>query len=468
LPNPDDILKRIPPQNLEAEQSVLGAIFLDNRALSVIQEDFSADDFYRESHRVIYRAMLELDAKREPIDAITIANALRDGGTLEQIGGPAYIAELASIVPTAANVAHYARIVRDKAVLRALGSVATDIASSCYENPADVSEFIQEAARRIFDVCSEKSRSRGFMKMPEATRESLKQMERAYEGDRAVLGLPTGFRDIDIAIGGLESGTVIVIAARPSMGKTALACDIARNVALADKGDGVVAFFSLEMSSSQLVTRMLCSQARVDLLRARTGYLRQSDFPKLAQAAAELAETDIWIDDTAALNPVQMRNRCRAAVRATDKKLKLIIADYMQLMKPVKPRDSREREVAEISGAMKELAKEFKVPVIALSQLNRAVEDRTDKRPMLRDLRESGAIEQDADIIAFIYRDEVYNRNTKEPGIAEVILGKSRNGPTGVTKLTWIQSYTTFESYAADTVAQEPFQSDWQRNGDAR
>jgi replicative DNA helicase len=460
--NSDDILKRIPAQNLEAEQSVLGAVFLDNRALSVIQEDFSADDFYRESHRVIYRAMLELDAKREPIDAITIGDTLRNGGNLDAIGGPAYIAELASIVPTAANVAHYARIVRDKAVLRALGSVATDIASSCYENPADVSGFTQEAARRIFDICTERNVRGGLTPFSEGSRQFMHEIERAMEGSHAIHGLATGFRDLDEAIGGLEGGDLILIAARPSMGKSSLAVDIARDVSL---GGGTVALFSLEMSSSQVVSRVICGHARVSGLKARRGYLAPSELAKLGVAISELANCHLLIDDSAALSTIQLRHRVRQAIQRHGQ-LSLIIVDYLQLMKAARSYDSREREVSETSRALKELAKEFKVPVIALSQLSRQVEGRSDKRPMLSDLRESGALEQDADIVLFIYRDEVYNRSTKEPGIAEVNVAKQRNGPTGVEKLTWIATYTRFESYTSETGVVEPFQEDWQRNGE--
>jgi replicative DNA helicase len=447
----DDILKRIPPQNLEAEQSVLGAILLDQkRALNTAFEIITCDDFYRETHREIARAMVALDEAHIEIDAITLTDALRNKGALEAVGGPAYIAEIASVVPTAANVAYYARIVHEKAILRSLASVATDIASTAYEYGGDLDEFLQDTAKRIFDICTEREQSGTFITMPEATRNYLKQIERAYnkENKENPSGLLTGFTDLDNAIGGLEPANLILIAARPSMGKTSLACGIACNVALAG---GNVAFFSLEMNSSELVGRLLCSEARVDLLRAKRGFIGERDFPKLAQAAAALSETNIWIDDSAALTTIQLRSRCRRIINNSDKPLSLICVDYLQLMKPIKAHESREREVSEISRSLKELAKEFKVPVIALAQLSRQVEGRSDKRPMLADLRESGALENDADIVLFIYREEMYKRDCKEPGVAEINVAKQRNGPTGVEKLTWIGSYTRFENYAPDT-----------------
>ena len=440
----DNILKRVPPQNLEAEQSVLGAILLDNTTISRLSDALDLDDFYRESHRQIYRAMLDLDAARDPIDAITLTHALRNMGMLELIGGPAYIAELASVVPTAANILHYARIVRERAQLRAIGSLATDIASESYKNPANVPDFLEKTERLIFNLATHRTQAARFITMPEGTRTYLKQVERAYENQQAIVGLPTGFTDLDRAIGGLEPANLILIAARPSMGKTALACNIATNIALAG---GTVAFFSLEMSSNEVIARIMCAHARLDLLRVKSGFIGERDFPRLAQTAAELSECSILIDDSAALTTVQLRSRCRLAVQRAGKPLTAVIVDYLQLMKPSEDRDSREREVAEISRALKELAKEMGVPVIALSQLSRQVEGRSDKRPLLADLRESGALEQDADIILFIYRDEVYKRDSKEKGVAEINVAKQRNGPTGTEKLTWIANYTRFENY---------------------
>jgi replicative DNA helicase len=445
----DDILRRVPPQNLEAEQSVLGAILLENEAINQALEVLTADDFYRESHREIFRAMVELSDRNQPVDAITLTDALKTRGALESIGGPAYVAELAATVPTAANVAHYARIVREKAVLRSLATIATEIASSAYEAPANVDEFLDEAEHRIFEISERRIRP-AFHTMPELTRESLKLLERLYERKELVTGVPTGFEDLDRITAGLQPSDLVVIAARPSVGKTALALNIAAHAAVeADPKIGV-AFFSLEMSKEQLVLRLLCSEARVDSARARAGYLGERDFPKLAQAAARLSEANIFIDDSSDITPIQLKAKCRRLKRERANNLGMVIVDYMQLMRAARPGESREKEIAEMSRSLKALAKELKVPVVALSQLNRQVETRPDRRPLLADLRESGAIEQDADVIMFIYRDEMYHRDSKEPGVAEIIVAKQRNGPTDVAKLTYLSSYTRFENYAPE------------------
>ena len=398
--------------------------------------------------------MAELTDHSQPVDAITLTDALRTRGVLEQIGGPAYIAELASIVPTAANVAHYARIVHDKAVLRSLGSIATDIASSSYEAPADVDGFLDEAEHRIFEI-SEKRIKPSFHTMPELTRESLKNPRSGCTENREemiITGVPSGFIDLDRITAGFQPSDLVIIAARPSMGKTALALNIAAYAAMdADPPMGV-AFFSLEMSKEQLVLRMLCAEARVDSARARQGFLGERDFPKLAQAAARLSESNIYIDDSSDTTSITLKAKCRRLKRERAKNLGLIIIDYIQLMRSARPGENREKEIAEISRSLKGLAKELKVPVIALSQLNRQVESRENRRPMLADLRESGAIEQDADVIAFIYREEMYKgKESKEPGVAEVIVAKQRNGPTDTAKLTYISNYTRFENYTPET-----------------
>ena len=446
----DDILKRVPPQNLEAEQSVLGAILLDNDAINHALEILTPDDFYRETHREIFRAMVALTDHNQPVDAITLTDALRTKGALEAVGGPAYIAELASIVPTAANVAHYARITREKAVLRSLASIATDIASNAYEAPSDVDGFLDDAEHRIFEI-SERRIKPSFHTMPELTRESLKILERLYENREMITGVPSGFVDLDRITAGFQPSDLVVIAARPSMGKTALALNIAAYAAMdADPPVGV-AFFSLEMSKEQLVLRMLCSEARVDSARARQGFLGERDFPKLAQAAARLSESNIFIDDSSDTTSITLKAKCRRLKRERGNNLGLIVVDYLQLMRSARPGESREKEIAEISRSLKALAKELKVPVIALSQLNRQVESRENRRPMLADLRESGAIEQDADVIAFIYREEMYKgKESKEPGVAEVIVAKQRNGPTDTAKLTYISQYTRFENHTPE------------------
>jgi replicative DNA helicase len=444
----DDVLRRVPPQNIEAEQSVLGAILLENEAINQALEILTAEDFYRETHREIFRAMMELSDHNQPVDAITLTDALRTKGILEQIGGPAYIAELADAVPTAANITHYARIVREKAVLRSLATIATDIASSAYESNANVDEFLDTAEHRIFEI-SERRIKPSFHTMPELTRESLRILERLYENRELVTGVPTGFKDLDTLTAGLQPSDLIVIAARPSMGKTALGLNIAAYAAMDAEPRRGVAFFSLEMSKEQLVLRMLCSEARVDSAKARAGYLSERDFPKLAQAAARLSEANIFIDDSSDTTAITLKAKCRRLARDRNNNLGLIMVDYLQLMRSARPGESREKEIAEISRSLKALAKELKVPVVALSQLNRQVETRPDRRPLLADLRESGAIEQDADVIAFIYREEMYKgKESKEAGVAEIIVAKQRNGPTDTVKLTYLNQYTRFENYA--------------------
>lgn len=445
----DDILRRVPPQNLEAEQSVLGAVLLDNDAINQTLEILTADDFYRETHREIFRAMVGLVDRSQPVDAITLTDALRTNGVLDAVGGPAYIAELAAIVPTAANVAFYARIVRERAVLRSLASTATEIASGAYDAPPDVDQYLDDSEHRIFEI-SERRIRQSFHSMNEVTRASIALLERLYERKEMVTGVPTGFTDLDRLTAGFQPNELIIIAARPSMGKTALALNLATYAATQADPPVGVAFFSLEMSKEQLALRMLCSEARVDSAKARAGFLGERDFPKLAQAASRLSEAPIFIDDNSDTSPLVLKAKCRRLMRERTSRLGLIIVDYLQLMRSARPGESREKEIAEISRSLKALAKELRVPVIALSQLNRQVETRPDRRPLLADLRESGAIEQDADVIAFIYRDEMYHRDSKEPGVAEVIIAKQRNGPTGTAKLTYLSQYTRFENHAAE------------------
>jgi len=445
----NDLLRRVPPQNIEAEQSVLGAVLLDNDAINHAIETLAAEDFYRESHREIFRAMVALTERNQPVDAITLTDALRTGGVLEAVGGAGYIAELAAYVPTAANVSHYARIVREKALLRSLASVSTEIAAGAYDSPPNVDEYLDESEHRIFEISERRIRP-SFHPMTELTRESLKLIERLYEKRELVTGVPTGFLDLDRLTAGLQPSELIVIAARPSMGKTALALNIAAHAATECEPRIGVALFSLEMAKEQLVLRMLCSEGRVDSARVRAGFLGERDFPKLAQAAARLSEAPILIDDSSDTTPIVLKAKCRRLMRERHANLGLIIIDYLQLMRAARPGESREKEIAEISRSLKSLAKELKVPVVALSQLNRQVETRPDRRPLLADLRESGAIEQDADVIAFIYRDEMYHRDSKEPGVAEVIIAKQRNGPTGTAKLTYLSQFTRFENYAPE------------------
>jgi len=441
----DDNLRKVPPQNLEAEASVLGGILLENEAINRVLEIIAPVDFYRESHRKIFRAMLELTDRSEPADLITLSELLKGKGELEAVGGSAYLASLADQVPTAANIAHYARIIREKAILRQLISSATEIATRGFEEQGNVDEFLDAAEKVIFDIAEKKIKA-SFVSVGDMIKDTLKAVERLYERKELVTGVPTGFKDLDKLTAGLQPSELIIVAGRPSMGKTAFALNIASHAAL-NAGIGV-AVFSLEMAREQLVLRMLCSEARVDNSKVRAGYLGERDFPKLANAAGRLHEALIYIDDTPAISVLELRAKTRRLIRDRDKKVGLVVVDYLQLMRGMGNASNREQEISEISRSLKALAKELRVPVIALSQLNRRVEDRGDRRPMMADLRESGAIEQDADVIAFIYRDEVYNTKSSDKGIAEIIVAKQRNGPIGTVNLAFLNEYTRFEDLA--------------------
>jgi len=440
----DDNLRKVPPQNLEAESSVLGGILLENDAINLVLELLRAEDFYRESHRKIFRAMIELSDRNEPVDLITLSEFLKGRSDLEGVGGTAYLASLADFVPTAANISFYARIVREKSILRSLISTATDIATRGYEEQGNVEEFLDTAEKVIFDI-SEKKIKASFVAVGDMIKDTLKTVEKLYERKEMVTGVPTGYEDLDRLTAGLQPADLVVVAGRPSMGKTAFSLNIATNAAFAGVGAAV---FSLEMAKEQLVLRMLCSEARVNNSKVRSGYLAERDFPKLANAAGRLHEAPIYIDDTPAISVLELRAKARRLVRDRSKKVGLIVIDYLQLMRGMGNASNREQEISEISRSLKALAKELNVPVIAISQLNRRVEDRGDRRPMMSDMRESGAIEQDADVIMFIYRDEVYNRNDDSlKGVAEVIVAKQRNGPTDTIKLTFLNEFTRFENY---------------------
>jgi replicative DNA helicase len=443
MPTLEDNLRKVPPQNLEAESSVLGGILLENEAINRVLEVLTPEDFYRESHRRIFRAMIEICDRSEPVDLITLSDFLKVKGDLEVVGGSAYLASLASAIPTSANIHFYARIVREKAIRRYLISAATEIATRGYEDQENVDEFLDEAEKVIFDI-SEKRVRGSFVMIGEMIRDSIKMVERLYERKEMVTGVPSGFKDLDKLTAGFQPSDLIVIAGRPSMGKTALCLNIATHAAFGGHG---VAVFSLEMAKEQLVLRMLCSEARIDHSKVRSGYLADREFPALVMAAGRLAETPIYIDDTPAISVLELRAKARRLVRDRDKKIGLIIVDYLQLMRGSGRAPNREQEISEISRSMKALAKELNIPVIAVSQLNRRVEDRGDKRPMMADLRESGAIEQDADVIAFVYREVVYNENADDPNLAEIIVGKQRNGPTGTVRLAFFREFTRFENY---------------------
>ena len=444
----DTDIKKVPPQNLEAERAVLGAILMDNETVYTVMEILEPPAFYQPSHRLIFSTMLDLSERGEPIDIVTLVDRLRSAGSLDKAGGPDYIPTLADEVPTSAGVANYAKIVREKAVLRNLIETSTEIVQDCFDAPGDVDQLLDEAERRIFAISEERIRS-GFLSMKEIVKSSFKTIESLYEKKEHVTGVPTGFADIDELTSGFQPSDLVIIAGRPSMGKTAFCLNIAQYASMNKKL--TVAVFSLEMAKEQLVMRMLCSEARIDAHRLRSGFLGQTDWPKLSTAAGRLADASIYIDDTPALSSMEMRAKTRRL--KADKGLDLVIVDYLQLMSGRSRSDNREQEISEISRSLKALAKELGVPVVALSQLNRGVESRMDKRPILADLRESGAIEQDADVIIFIYRDEIYNKESMEKGTAEIIIGKQRNGPVGTRKLTWLDKYTRFE----DLTSREQF-----------
>jgi replicative DNA helicase len=437
----DPSFYKVPPQNIEAEQSILGSILLENSAINSALEILSKDDFYNEAHRKIFNIIVELSEKNEPVDLITLSNALKDKAMLDSVGGTSYLASLVDNVPSAANVSHYAKIVKEKAILRGLIGSATEIISNCYETGSDVDEVLDKAEHSIFEVSENKVRP-SFFTIREIVKDSFRSIEDLFSRKELITGVPTGFEKIDDLTSGLQKSELIIIAGRPSMGKTAFALNIAQYAAVETQTPAAI--FSLEMSKEQLAFRMLASEAKVDSQRLRKGFLGETDWPKLTTAAGRLSEAPIFIDDTPAITVLEMKAKSRRL--KADTGLGLIIVDYIQLMRSGSYRESREQEISEISRSLKALAKELKVPVIALSQLNRKVEDRTNRRPQMADLRESGAIEQDADVIAFIYRDEVYNKSEEntEKGFAEIIIAKQRNGPTGIVKLGFQERFTSF------------------------
>ncbi len=433
---------KLPPQHIEAEQSVLGGILIENEAVNRVTEILDPDDFYRDAHRKIYNALLNLSERDEPADLITLTNELRKSDQLDSIGGASYLASLIDSVPTAANIEYYAKIVKEKAILRKLIQTSTEIITQGYEDRGDVEGFLDEAERAIFEI-SEKRVRPSFYSIREIVKESFTTIEKLFKKKEAVTGVPSGFKELDRMTAGFQPSDLIIIAGRPSMGKTAFCLDVAEYAAIGNKIP--VAIFSLEMSKEQLVIRMLCSQANVEGTRLRTGYLNESDWPKLTIAAGNLSDAPIFIDDTAALSALELRAKARRL--KSEHGLGMVIVDYLQLMRGRTRVESRQQEISEISRSLKALAKELTIPVIAVSQLSRKTEERTGNRPQLSDLRESGAIEQDADLILFIYRDEVYNRSEDNPnrGKAEVIIGKQRNGPIGKIDLAFLDKFTTFK-----------------------
>jgi len=431
------------PHNLDAERSVLGGVMLDNAAINHVIDLLQPQDFSRAAHVKIFEMQLRLSERGDPIDELTLVTELKAQKLLDEVGGAMYVASLCDRIPTAANIVSYAKIVRDKAVLRRLITAATDIVTQGYDESEDVDTLLDQSERLIFEISNTRE-ERSVVPVKEIVKEAFRRIEKLYERREMVTGVTTGYDDLDKITAGLQPSDLIIIAARPSVGKTALALNIMQNCAIRAKKS--TAIFSLEMSKEQLVMRMLCSEGHIDGSRLRGGFLGENDWPRLARAAGSISEAPMFIDDTAALSVLELRAKCRRL--KAENKLDLAIVDYLQLMRSHRSLDSREREISEISRGLKAIAKELNIPVLALSQLNRSVESRQDKRPMMSDLRESGAIEQDADVIAFIYRDEVYNPDTQDKGIAEVIISKQRNGPIGVVRLKFFNEYTRYENLA--------------------
>ena len=430
---------RLPPQNLEAEQSVLGAILLDRTAIAKVEELLTEEDFYRTAHRKIYRAMLHLSASDEVIDHITLTEHLKNRGDLESVGGAAYLAELVQVVPTAANVRYHSRIVREKGLLRGLIGSSTEIVSRGYDGASSVDDLLDFAEQSVFSLSRGKL-GRTFIRLKEVIKGSLDLIDALHKQGKHVTGIPTGFEELDDLTAGLQASDLIVIAGRPGMGKTSLALSMALNAAI--KFHHTVGMFSLEMSQEQLVLRMLSSEAHVDSHALRTGRLQKEDWWRLAEAAGKLEQAPMFIDDTGALTVQQMRGKARRL--KAENGLDLLIVDYLQLMQGRTDAESRQQEISDISRSLKALAKELHVPIVALSQLSRAVESRQDKRPVLADLRESGAIEQDADVVIFVYREEVYDPDSEKKGIADILVRKHRNGPTGDRQLAFLDKYAQF------------------------
>ena len=435
------LIERVPPQNIEAEQAVLGAMLIEKEAIARVTELLKGGDFYREAHRLIFEAMLDLYNRNEAVDMITVIELLKREDNLERVGGIAYVTSLANSVPTAANVHYHAKIVEEKALLRQLIQTSTKIAALGYEGSEEVSQIVDQAEKMILEV-SNRRIGGDFTPIKSIVLDAFGKIEQLYESRGGITGLATGFKDLDRLTSGLQKSDLILVAARPSMGKTAFTLNIASNVASREKK--AVAFFSLEMSKEQLVQRMLCAEASIDSQKLRIGELEDDDWTKLINAADRLSGAPIFIDDTAGISVLEMRSKARRLKVEHD--LSLIIIDYLQLMQGSggKGGENRQQEISEISRSLKGLARELGVPVVALSQLSRSVESRQVKKPMLSDLRESGSLEQDADIVAFLYREDYYNPDTENKNITEIIVAKHRNGPVDSVQLFFHKQFTRF------------------------
>jgi replicative DNA helicase len=433
------ITDRVPPQNIDAERSTLGSMLLEKEAIEKGTEVLKPEDFYREAHRVIFEVIIHLSNKGEPIDIITVSEELTRRNMLDKVGGIPYLTALANAVPTAANVEYYAKIVAEKSLLRSIISVATNIVGMGYEGAEEVNVILDEAEKQIFQV-TQRRNTKGFVSLRNILIETFERIEKLYESKGGVTGLPTGFTDFNRMTAGLQPSDLIILAARPSMGKTTFALNIAQSASVELKIPVVV--FSLEMSKEQLALKLLCSEAGVDNQRIRTGTLMDADWPRLSHALGSLSEAAMFIDDTPGISALDIRARARR-IKA-EHGLGLIVIDYLQLMQGKARSENRQQEVSEISRTLKSLARELNVPVVALSQLSRAVEQRTDKRPNLSDLRESGSLEQDADLVAFLYREDYYNPDTDKKNITELIIAKQRNGPVGTVELLFQKEFSKF------------------------
>ena len=447
---------RVPPHSIQAEQSLLGALMLDNQTWDSVADKVSEGDFYRREHRLLFAAVRKLAEEEQPFDVVTLAETLEQNRELDDAGGLPYLGSIAKDTPSAANIKAYAKIVRERSVLRQLISVGTDISDIAF-NPEgrDAADMLDEAERRVFEIAEQEARGGGgFQPLKALLGKAVERIEILFQRDEPITGLATGFTDFDMMTSGLQRSDLIIVAGRPSMGKTTFAMNIAENVAIAAKRP--VAVFSMEMPGDSLAMRMMSSLGSIDQHRVRTGKLEEDEWPRLTSAVNMLSQAPMFIDDTPALSPTEVRARARRLKREQGD-LGLIVLDYLQLMQAPGSTENRATEISAISRNLKALAKELDVPVIALSQLNRSLEQRTNKRPIMSDLRESGAIEQDADLIVFIYRDEVYNEDSENKGIAEIIIGKQRNGPIGTTQLTFLGKYTKFENYIADVYQDEGY-----------
>lgn len=437
------LIKRILPHSIEAEQSVIGCMLMGREAILVASEILTGDDFYQHQHKVVFEAVIELFNEGKPVDPITLQNRLQEKDVPPEISSTEFIRDLITSVPTSANVKYYANIVSEKAMLRQLIKLNEEIANSCYLSKDKVEDIMEDTEKRMFELLQKRNTGSEFIPIRQVVLNALDTIERASKTKGTVTGIPTGFVDLDYKTSGFQPSDFILVAARPSMGKTAFVLNVAQYMAF--KKDYTVAIFSLEMSKEQLVNRLFSLEAKVDAQSLRTGNLKDEDWSKLIEGAGVIGNSNLIIDDTPGISIAELRSKCRKY--KLEHNLDLIIIDYLQLMSGSGRSDSRQQEISDISRSLKSLARELSVPVVSLSQLSRAVEKRDDKRPMLSDLRESGAIEQDADMVMFIYRDDYYNKDTPNPGVAEIIIAKQRNGPIGTVNLVWMPEYTRFVNW---------------------